>query len=41
MVTIMIQGDNQPELPLPIPRKPWNQTRDVHRGSTLITRVIT
>ena len=26
------------ELPRPIP---WNQTADVHRGSTLITRVIT
>ena len=24
-----------------LPRNPWNQTSDVHRGSTLITRVIT
>ena len=31
----------QSELPRPIPRNSVNQTTDVHRGSTLITRVIT
>ena len=31
---------HQSELPQPIRRKPWNQTTDVHRGSTLITRVM-
>ena len=31
----------QSELPRPIPRNFWNQTTDVHRGSILITRMIT
>ena len=31
----------QSELPRPIPRNSVNETTDVHRGSTLITRVIT
>ena len=30
----------QSELPQSIPRIPWSQTTDVHRGSTLIMRVI-